>query len=126
MTGKVILWLCVIWVPLVLYFFLANETKFKKNIVIGTTLPFEARTDPDVQARLGKFKRQLGAVCLILTALALMGLFLPLPMGESLTAMLVWTDLAIVAPWWCMSDATGICGPSRPAGAGGRPPPPRR
>ena len=98
MTGKVILWLCVIWVPLVLYFFLANETKFKKNIVIGTTLPFEARTDPDVQARLGKFKRQLGAVCLILTALALMGLFLPLSMGESLTAMLVWTDLAIVAP----------------------------
>lgn len=98
MTGKVILWLCVIWVPLVLYFFLANETKFKKNIVIGTTLPFEARTDPDVQARLGKFKRQLGVVCLILTALALVGLFLPLSMGESLTAMLVWTDLAIVAP----------------------------
>ena len=57
-----------------------------------------ARTDPEVQARLGRFKRQLGAVCLILTALALIGLFLPLSMGESLTAMLVWTDLAILAP----------------------------
>lgn len=98
MTGKVILWLCVIWVPLVLYFFLANETKFKKNIVIGTTLPFEARTDPDVQERLRRFKGQLGAACLILTALALLGLFLPLSMGESLTLMLVWTDLAIVVP----------------------------
>lgn len=83
MTGKVILWLCVIWVPLVLYFFLANETKFKKNIAIGTTLPFEARTDPDVQARLGKFKRQLGAVCLILTALPSWACSSPCPWGRA-------------------------------------------
>ena len=98
MTGNVILWLCVIWVPAMMYAFLVNETKFKKNIVIGATLPFVARTDPDVLARLRRFKGQLGAVCLVLTALALLGLLVPLSMGESLTAMLVWTGLAIVTP----------------------------
>lgn len=98
MIGRIILWLCVIWLPAVVYAFLANETKFKKNIAIGVTLPYEGRTDPDVQERLRRFKGQLGAACLILTALALLGLFLPLSMGESLTLMLVWTDLAIVVP----------------------------
>ncbi len=112
MTGNVILWLCVIWLPAVLYAFLANETRFKKNIAVGVTLPYEGRTDPDVQERLRRFKRQLGAACLILTALAFLGLFLPLSMGESLTAMLIWTDLAIAAPMvvyaWCNRDLKRI------------------
>lgn len=98
MFVRLILWLCVIWVPAVEYLFMANETKFKKNIAVGVTLPYEGRTDPEVLARLKRFKTQLGAVCLILTALALLGLFLPLSMGASLTAMLVWTNLAIVVP----------------------------
>ena len=98
MIVRLILWLCAIWVPAVEYIFMANETKFKKNIAIGVTLPYEGRTDPEVQERLKRFKRQLGTACLILTALALLGLFLPLSMGASLTLMLVWTDLAIAAP----------------------------
>ena len=98
MIVRLILWLCAIWVPAVEYIFMANETKFKKNIAIGVTLPYEGRTDPEVQERLKRFKRQLGTACLILTALALLGLFLPLSMGASLTLMLVWTDGAIAAP----------------------------
>ena len=97
MIGRVILWLCVIWVPVLMYAFLANETRFKKNIVIGATLPFEARSDPEVRGRLRRFKVQLGVVCLLLIALALAGLLAPLSMGASLTAMLVWMDLAIAA-----------------------------
>lgn len=98
MIAKVILWLCVIWVPIVEYIFLANETKFKKNIAVGVTLPYEGRHDPEIQGRLKRFRRQLGAVCLVLTALALTGLLLPLSIGVSLTLMLVWTDLAVVIP----------------------------
>ena len=38
MIVRMILWLCVIWVPAMEYIFMANETKFKKNITIGVTL----------------------------------------------------------------------------------------
>lgn len=51
MIVRMILWLCVIWVPAMEYIFMANETKFKKNITIGVTLPHEGRTDPEVQGR---------------------------------------------------------------------------
>ena len=98
MIVRMILWLCVIWVPAMEYIFMANETKFKKNITIGVTLPHEGRTDPEVQGRLKRFKVQLGVVCLGLTLLALAGLLLPADIGLSLTLMLVWVDAAIVAP----------------------------
>ncbi len=98
MIGRLILWLCVIWIPAMEYAFMANETKFKKNIVIGVTLPHQARTDPEVAARLGRFKRNLGIICLALTALGVGGLLLPVRMGLSLTLMLVYTDLVIVLP----------------------------
>ena len=98
MIGRIILWLCVIWIPAVEYAFLANETKFKKNIVIGVTLPHQARADPEVTARLGRFKRDLGIVCLALTALGVGGLLLPVSLGLSLTLMLVYADLVIVLP----------------------------
>ena len=98
MMGRIILWLCVVWIPAVEYAFLANETRFKKNIVIGVTLPHQARTDPEVTARLGRFKRNLGFICLALTALGVGGLLLPVSMGLSLTLMLVYADLVIVLP----------------------------
>ena len=41
MTECLILWLCVIWMPVLMYFMLRNETKFKKNIAVGVTLPYE-------------------------------------------------------------------------------------
>ena len=63
MIENTILWLCIIWMPLLIYFMLRNETKFKKNIAIGVTLPFEGRTHPDVLARLEKFKKQNLPLC---------------------------------------------------------------
>lgn len=99
MTGRLILWLCVIWLVPLMYVMLRNETKFKKNIALGVTLPYQGRTDPEVVALLARFKRQLGLVCLVLLAMAVGGIFLPVSFGVSLTLFLVWTDLCIVLPY---------------------------
>lgn len=99
MTGRVILWLCIIWMPVLMYFMLRNETKFKKNIAVGVTLPYEGRTDPEVAALLARFKRQIGLICLGLMVLAVAGALLPVSFGLSMTLFLVWTDLCIVLPY---------------------------
>ena len=56
MIGNTVLWLSLIWLPLLLCFMLRNESKFKKNIAVGVTFPFEGRRHPDVLARLVRFK----------------------------------------------------------------------
>lgn len=99
MTGRVILWLCVIWLPVLMYFMLRNETKFKKNIAVGVTLPYEGRSDREVLRLLSRFKKQLGAVCLLVLIFAVGGMLLPVSFGLSLTLFLVWTDLCIVLPY---------------------------
>ena len=39
MRMNFIMWGCIIWLPILIYVLLKNETKFKKNIVVGITLP---------------------------------------------------------------------------------------
>ena len=60
-----ILYLCLIPV----YFMLRNETKPKKNIILGVTLPYEARQNAAVLAICEQFLRQLNLVVLILALL---------------------------------------------------------
>ena len=43
---NIILWLSIIWLAPLMCFVLANEAKFKKNIAVGVTLPYEGRHDP--------------------------------------------------------------------------------
>ena len=64
MIGNALLWGSLIWMPIMLYVMLRNETKFKKNIAIGVTLPFEGRKHPDVLARLEKFKKDELKLCI--------------------------------------------------------------
>lgn len=99
MIGRIILWVCIIWLVPLMYFLLRNETKFKKNIAVGVTLPYEGRTDPETVRLLNRYKRQLGLVCLLLLVLAVIGMLLPVSFGLSLTLFLVWTDLCIVLPY---------------------------
>lgn len=75
MSETSILWLSVIWIPLLICFLLRNDTKFKKNIAVGVTFPFEGRTHPEVVAYLKAFKFQELLVAVGLTALGLLGLF---------------------------------------------------
>jgi len=84
MIGNAALWMNLIWLPLLLYFMLRNEAKFKKNIAVGVTLPFEGRQHPDVLARLEQFKKQELLVCIGLMLLGIPGIFLEFSMSFSL------------------------------------------
>lgn len=99
MAGRLIAWLCLIWLAPLMYVLLRSETKFKKNIALGVTLPYEGRTDPATLRLLDGFKRRLGLVCGLLLALAVAGMLAPLSFGVSLTLSLVWTDLCIALPY---------------------------
>lgn len=97
MIGNTVLWLSLIWLPILLYFMLRNETKFKKNIAVGVTLPFEGRGHPDVLARLEQFKKQELLVCIGLILLGIPGIFLEFTMSFSL--WFVWITACVVVPY---------------------------
>ena len=99
MIARIILWASVIWLVPIMYFRLKNETKFKKNIAVGVTMPYDGRVDPAVLARLEQFKRELKWVCLVLLAMAVIGTVLPVGFGAALTLFCIWTDLCIVLPY---------------------------
>ena len=98
MTTNLILWACVIWLPLLLYCVLQNETKFKKNIAIGVTLPQEARQDAGVLALLRQFKRQTLLICLALIIVAIPCMFIK-KIGLMSTLWMIWIDCSIVLPY---------------------------
>ena len=54
---NMILFGSMIWIPVLIAYMLINEAKFKKNIVIGVTLPKEAREDEKVLSILDTFKK---------------------------------------------------------------------
>ena len=91
-----ILWLSIIWIAPLMCFLLVNEAKFKKNIVVGVTLPFEAREDRDVKNELARFKRGEWGVCVLLIVLAAAGWALA---GDSMTIWFLWIDLCILLPY---------------------------
>lgn len=98
MTTNLILWACVIWLPLLLYCVLQNETKFKKNIAIGVTLPQEARQDAEVLALLRQFKRRTLLICLALIIVAIPCMFIK-TIGLMSTLWMIWIDCSIVLPY---------------------------
>lgn len=98
MSDNLLLWLTVIWLPFLMYGILRNETRFKKNIVVGVTLPQEAHEDPDVLMHLKTFKRNLLLVCLALLLIAVLCVMFP-QKGIASTIWMIWLDLAIFAPF---------------------------
>lgn len=97
MIGNTVLWLSLIWLPILLYIMLRNETKFKKNIAVGVTIPFEGRQHPDVLARLEQFKKQELLVCIGLMLLGIPGIFLEFSMSFPL--WFVWMTACIIVPY---------------------------
>lgn len=97
MTGNIVLWLSLCWMPAMLYLMLRNETKFKKNIAVGVTLPFEGRRHPDVLRRLEQFKKQELWLCIVMTLLCVPGLFLEYSLSFSL--WFFWMLLCIAVPY---------------------------
>ena len=55
MLLNIILFVCFIPIPFILYFVLRNEARPKKNIILGVTLPLEARQNSAVAAVVKKY-----------------------------------------------------------------------
>ena len=97
MITKLILTASMIWLIPLMYYMNVNETKFKKNIVIGVTLPYEAREDTDVQLCLARFKKEERITCLLLFLLAFT-VFLVQDFTAYFTIWLIWIDLVCIVP----------------------------
>ena len=94
---NMILFGSVIWIPAMIAYMLINETKFKKNIVIGVTLPQEAREDASVLKILDTFRKQEILICAVLMALGVLAMIFVRKF--SMTIFLIWTLMCIVAPY---------------------------
>lgn len=98
MIVKLILWGSIVWLIPLMYFMLANETKFKKNIAVGVTFPLAAREDEEVQQELGRFRRNLGAVCLFLLAACVLCM-IPDDFITVFSLWLIWVDAVCILPY---------------------------
>lgn len=79
----------------ILYFMLRSEAKPRKNIVLGVTLPYIAREDPEVKGIVGAYKRQLGIVTLALI-LPPFAALLTKHMSIAMTIYMVWLECVLV------------------------------
>ena len=95
---NIILWLSIIWLAPLMCFVLANEATFKKNIAVGVTLPYEGRQDSQVLARLSRFKKELGLLCLFLLLLALPCMLVK-GLAGNMTLWFLWLDLCVFLPF---------------------------
>ncbi|OUN23049.1 hypothetical protein [Pseudoflavonifractor sp. An85] len=99
MIVRLILWACGIIIIPLMFWQLNNETKFKKNIALGVTLPYVGRTHPQTVELLTKFRRTLRWTCLGLLVSVVVLVLLPMSTGLSLTIWLIWIDVAMVLPF---------------------------
>ena len=94
---NIFLFACMYIVLPLIYAMLLNLSKPKKNIILGVTLPYEARQEQDVQDVCRSYRKHLTATCLLLTVLFL-GAFIPQYFSAAMTYMLTWLLLAIITP----------------------------
>ena len=96
--AKMILWLSVIWLPFLMVYMNINETKAKKNIILGVTLPQEGREDPDVLKEVENFKKNEWLSVAVLTVLAAILWFFT-DEHAYMTPWMLWIVLCIVVPY---------------------------
>ena len=95
---KAILWLSVIWLPFLMVYMNVNETKAKKNIILGVTLPQEGREDADVLKELESFKRnEWLSVAVLMVMAAAMWIFSD--EHAYMTPWMLWIVFCIVLPY---------------------------
>ena len=95
--ASLFLWGCILPVLPIEYFVMRDEVKFKKNIVVGVTLPYEARNNANVMRRLDQYQQELKGVCFLLLVVALPCVLIR-TIGAAFFAWGVWLILAIVLP----------------------------
>lgn len=76
-----------LWVVLLCFYFTAvNGASWKKNMVMGVTLPYEAHEDPEVLKILGAYRKKLRWLCIGLGIICVGGAFL----RDLTTSMICW------------------------------------
>ncbi len=80
------------------YLILRNESKPKKNIVLGATLSYEARKSEEAAEIVTRFRRRESILLIVLTAAALPALLFPYFSGL-LIYMSVWLIPALLLPY---------------------------
>lgn len=98
MIFTIIMWASIIWIAPFIYYMLANEAKFKKNIAVGVTLPYDARDDEEVKSLLTQYKDEIKWICLALIAVAIPCFFIR-NVYTTLTVWSIWVLVCIVLPY---------------------------
>ena len=95
---SIILLACFLPIAFIIYFVMRNETKPKKNLILGVTLPHDARSDPAVACVIRKFLIWQDIILALLLLLLIPQFFFE---HESvvLTWYMTWIILAVILPW---------------------------
>lgn len=86
---NLILWVFALPMIPIMYFTLRNECKPKKNIIVGVTLPYEARADSEVLGLLERYKKEMKQTCWMSLLPVIPCLFIR-SIGVSMTAWIIW------------------------------------
>ena len=98
MIINIIMLICMYPVLPIMYFMLKNESKAKKNIVLGVTLPYEARDTDEVTRINKKFQKSLGIVCGIFGIIPFTFFLVPYD-SIVVTLYLLWLAVIIIVPY---------------------------
>lgn len=93
---KAILWLSVIWLPVMIGYMQLNEAKFKKNITVGVTLPESAQKDEGVLKILSDYRKYTILSCVCVMVLAVLCWLIDTPYIT--TVFMTWTLMSILLP----------------------------
>ena len=97
MIMNIILLLCMYPILVIMYITLANETKPKKNIILGATLPYTSLRDPRVLEICDRFKKSLRKSLWILGLIPLPSIFIPYA-SIAMSIVFLWILPAIIVP----------------------------
>ncbi len=106
MSAKLIMLIAILPILPILYGMMGNETKPKKGIILGVTLPVAAWSDARVKEICADFRKSLRNAMLVGTAA--LGLLLPIErFSIFLTITLIWITMAILVTFWLYARANG-------------------
>lgn len=87
--GNILLWVSMVWLPVLLCVLMVRDGKPRKNMVVGVTLPYSLLADPAVERLLGRFRREMWITCLAVLLPAVPACLIR-SFGVSMTVWLVW------------------------------------
>lgn len=98
MVINIIMLICMYPVLPIMYYMMQNESKAKKNLILGVTLPYDSRDTDSVTFICKEFKRSLKFACVILGIIPFF--FFLVPYGSVVvTLYMVWLTSIIIIPY---------------------------